>query len=103
MPTDETFEDIEHLSSLGAIQRPYDRRDFRLAGIVDIIPVPTEFYIEDPFPVKMQWSRGSCTSQAYAHHKERDENVPISARFAMANTKKKEGNMEYGAYPCTLR
>lgn len=98
MTKTETFEDIEHNNSLGAIQRPYDRRDFRLAGIIDIIPVPTSFYIDDTYPVKCQWSRGSCTAQAYAHHKERDEGVPISARFAMACTKKKEGNMGWGAY-----
>lgn len=98
MEIKEVLNEIDMINSLGAIERPYDKRDFRLAGIVGDIELPASFEIEDKFPVKMQFGRGSCTSQAYAHHKERDENTPISARFAMANTKKREGNMQYGAY-----
>lgn len=88
---------IEELS-LGAKKRPYDKRDYRLAGIVETLPMPEEYEVDDKFPVKNQFSRGSCTAQSYTGCKEDDENIPLSARFAMANTKKLEGNLNYGAY-----
>jgi len=102
--SNKNFQDEIHFQtiSLGnCLKRPYDKRDFRLSGIVgDSIDneIPEEFSQEDKFPVKMQYARGSCTGQAFAHHKERDENVKISARFAMAITKRLEGNKNYGAY-----
>ena len=84
--------------SLGAKKPKYSSSDFRIAGIVGAPVLPSEYYIEDTFPVKMQFSRGSCTAQAYTHHKERDEKIPLAAEFAMVKTKEFEGNTRYGAY-----
>lgn len=101
MPKSEELEQIEMIDMLGANKRPYDKNDFRLAGIVGDIndnEIPEEIILTDDYPVKMQWSRGSCTNQAFSHHKERDEGVKLSARFGMAMTKLLEGNTNYGAY-----
>ncbi|HOH62104.1 MAG TPA: C1 family peptidase [Bacilli bacterium] len=94
----EFIDDQKIIDSLGAKKPIYDSRDFRAMGIVGDVQIPNEFYIEDPFPVKNQFSRGSCTSQAYTHHKERIEGERLSAPFAMAKTKEYEGNKDYGAY-----
>lgn len=83
---------------LGALKPVKDYRKFQLEGIIGDLNVPKSFKIEDKFPVKNQYSRGSCTAQAYAHHKERHEGTPMSATFAMAETKKLEGNTDYGAH-----
>lgn len=95
-----TDQELDNLmeNGLGAIFEKPRRDDYRVAGITpqDAIPLQ-DFELGDPFPVKNQYQRGSCTNQAYAHHKERIEQKPMSARFGMALTKKLEGNTEYGA------
>lgn len=84
---------------LGAKKDKKDRRDRRIVGLVGKEALPQMKYkIIDKFPVKNQFNRGSCTSQAQAHHKERQESRKSSARFVMAWTKFLEGNQEYGAY-----
>lgn len=91
--------DEEILFGLGSKKDKRDRRDFRASGVVQTIDVPKQIFdLDDKFPSKNQFSRGSCTSQAQSHHKERQENKRISARFIMAKTKEKEGNANYGAY-----
>ena len=76
-----------------------DRRDYRVAGILAPVEIPKQkFIIDDPFDIKNQDGRGSCTGQAQAHHKERQERVKLSARFIMALSKKMEGNTGYGGY-----
>ena len=77
-----------------------DRRDYRASGIVPtLLDIPKQvFNLEELFPPKNQFSRGSCTSQAQTHHKERQEKKACAARFVMALTKKLENNTEYGAY-----
>lgn len=84
--------------TLGAVKDKKDNRDYRLAGITEPCGLPAEFYLDEEFPVKDQDGRGSCTSQAQAHHKERQEDVAMSARFTFALTKMLEGNKRYGAY-----
>ena len=82
---------------IGDIKDKKDKRDFRISGIQTIVDLPTIFSLENTFPPKNQFSRGSCTSQAQSHHKERQENVTCSARAVMAWTKELEGNTNYGA------
>jgi C1A family cysteine protease len=82
---------------VGAIKDTRDNRDLRLCSIQEVVAVPPSFTLEDLFPSKHQFSRGSCTSQAQSHHKERQEKVRIAARPIMAWTKELEGNKEYGA------
>lgn len=83
---------------LGAYKDKKDRRDFRACAVQAPVSLPESFKIEEKFTPNNQFSRGSCTSQAQSHHKERQENVELSARFIMALTKKWEGNTNYGAY-----
>lgn len=83
----------------GAKKDKKDRRDNRVRGITAVGAIPKQrFVLDDAFPSKNQYQRGSCISQAQAHHKERQEKKTMSARFIMANTKKLEGNIEYGGY-----
>lgn len=83
----------------GAEKDPYDRRDYRLASVMAPVEIPAQvFELPELFPSKNQYSRGSCTSQGQAHHKERQEGKRISAPFIMAYTKDMEGNNNYGAY-----
>lgn len=83
----------------GCLKDKRDKRDFRIAGIQAPVSLPYEFYLDGAnFPPKMQWSRPSCTSQAQATHKERQERVKLSARYIMAKTKELEGNTGWGAY-----
>jgi len=85
--------------AFGAKRDRKDRRDFRIAGITQPVSLEKQvFEIEEQFPPNNQFSRGSCTSQAQAHHKERQENSEGSARFIMALTKELEGNTSYGGY-----
>jgi len=84
---------------LGAKKDPKDKRDYRVAGIAAPVDAAIkEFILDELYPSKQQYSRGSCTSQAQAHHKERQEKRPLSARFIMGMTKSLEGNTNYGAY-----
>lgn len=84
---------------LGAKKDEKDKRDYRAMGIVPTIEVPKQiFSLPETYPPKNQFSRGSCTSQAQTHHKERQEDGKRSARFVMALTKQMEGNTDYGAY-----
>ena len=83
----------------GAKRDKKDRRDYRIAGVTQIVEIPKQvFVLDEKFPSKNQLSRGSCTSQGQAHHKERQENKKMSARFIMALSKKLEGNTGYGGY-----
>ena len=82
----------------GALKDKKDKRDLRIAGITKPAEIPPVFILEDKYDSKNQTSRGSCTAHAQTHHKERQENVRLSARFVMAKTKEYEGNKEYGAY-----
>lgn len=85
--------------ALGAKRDKKDRRDLRLSGIVGAAEIQKQrFVLDDQFEPNNQYQRGSCTSQAQAHHKERQEKKEISARFIMALTKQLEGNTNYGAY-----
>ena len=89
----------EILIGLGAKKDKKDNRDFRLSGIMAAAPIPQQkFELPEVFSSNHQWGRGSCTAQSQAHHKERQENVQMSARFVMAKTKELEQNTEYGAY-----
>jgi C1A family cysteine protease len=85
---------------LGCKKDPKDNRDFRLAGIVNAeeVKLPPVFNLQEVFESNNQFSRGSCTSQAQSHHKERQEYSQMSARFIMALSKMEEGNVSYGAY-----
>jgi len=86
---------------LGALKDKKDKRDFRASGITPDIcggVKQTIFELPERFVPKNQLSRPSCTSQAQSHHKERQEEVKLSARFIMANTKKLEGNTGAGGY-----
>lgn len=85
----------------GALKDLVDKRDLHIAGITAVLFLPKKFVLKDHFPSKNQGSRGSCTSQAQSHHKERQEKVSLSARFIMALTKKEEGNTNWGAYTRT--
>ena len=82
----------------GAKKDRPDRRDYHLSGIAGIVELPVDFRLNDPFPIKDQNGFGSCTGQATAGHKQLQEGVELSARFAYAMTKKLEGNKEWGAY-----
>jgi len=90
-------EDKNFSLGVGAIKDSRDDRDFRLCSIQAPVATPQSFALEDLFPSKNQFSRGSCTSQAQAHHKERQEKKRIGARPIMAWTKRLEGNKGYGA------
>ena len=83
---------------LGAFKDKKDSRDFRLSSIQKDKSTPKYFCVGDDFDSKDQDSRGSCTSQAQAHHKEKQEDIKIAARPIMAWTKELEGNTKYGAY-----
>lgn len=82
---------------LGAKKDNKDGNDFRLSGIQGTVELPSSFCVDQKFPPKNQFSRGSCTSQAQTHHKEEQEGIPCAARFVMAKTKEYEGNKNYGA------
>lgn len=86
----------------GAKKDKYDKRDFRLAGIMASVTVPKQkFALKEEFAPNNQGVRPSCTSQAQVHHKERQEKLNCSARFVMALAKKLEGNTGWGAYTRT--
>lgn len=84
----------------GALKDKKDKRDFRACGVVATPKVYEKIFdLEEKFPPKMQWGRGSCTGQGFAHHKERQEGIPMSARFGMAMVKTfLEKNTNYGGY-----
>lgn len=82
----------------GCLKDKKDKRDFRLAGIQQPVPLPDEFYLTFDLGVKTQYSRPSCTAQAQSSHKEKQEKIKLSARFIMAKTKELEGNSNWGAY-----
>ena len=85
---------------MGAKRDKKDKRDLRIKGILAPIEIPKQIYIiDDPFGSKNQDGLGSCTAQAQAHHKERQEGLRCSARFIMALSKQMEGNTGYGGYP----
>lgn len=91
--------EFDYKLGMGAKKDKRDNRDYRIAGILPASTVEKQhFELVEFFPANNQYSRGSCTSQAQAHHKERQEQVNLSARFIMALTKAFEGNKEYGAY-----
>lgn len=83
---------------MGTFKDKKDRRDLRLSGIQRDVAIPNYFCLSDDFDSKNQDNRGSCTSQAQAHHKEKQEKVKIGARPIMAWTKNLEGNTKYGAH-----
>lgn len=83
--------------TLGAVQDPKDNRDYRLSGITEPVTLPLEFELPESFDAKDQDGRGSCTAQAQAHHKERQEQVPLSARFIFQLEKMLDGNSGYGS------
>jgi hypothetical protein len=89
----------EQLFTTGAIRDIPDKRDYRLASIMAPIEIPLQrFVLEDIFDSKNQDGRGSCTSQAQTHHKQRQEKVKLSARFVMAVVKSLiENNTSWGA------
>jgi len=82
---------------IGAVKDSRDNRDYRLCSVQAPVGLPLDFLLEDKFTCKNQFSRGSCTSQAQSHHKERQEGIKIGARPIMAWTKELEKNKEYGA------
>lgn len=83
----------------GAKKDPKDNRDLRIKGILAPIEIPKQkFILEDVFEPKNQGCLGSCTGQAQAHHKERQEGKRMSARFIMALSKQLECNTCYGGY-----
>lgn len=83
----------------GAKKDQRDRRDYQLSGISGgVVSLPQSFRLTDPFPIKDQNGFGSCTGQATVGHKQLQEGIELSARFAYAMTKKLEGNKEWGAY-----
>lgn len=83
----------------GAKKDPKDNRDYRIASVMAPVAIPAQlFELPENFPPKCQWTRGSCTSQGQAHHKERQEGKRISAPFIMAKSKEMEGNLAYGGY-----
>lgn len=89
----------EQFYTTGAKKDPEDRRDLRIAGITsETDTLPRKFILNDKYESKNQFSRGSCTNQAQAHHKQRQEKIRLSARFGMALTKQLEKNRIYGAY-----
>lgn len=89
----------EQFFTTGAKKDKKDKRDYRITGILAPIEIPKQkFIIEDVFESKNQDGRGSCTAQAQAHHKERQEGKKLSARFVMAKSKELEGNNGYGGY-----
>lgn len=75
-----------------------DKRDFRISSIQGTVDLPAVFSLDDKFPHKNQFSRGSCTCQSASSHKEMQEDIACSARFLMARVKEFEGNKNYGAY-----
>ncbi|MEW6606061.1 MAG: C1 family peptidase [bacterium] len=85
-------------NNLGCLRDKKDRRDFRLVGIQKPVRLPEKFELFEKFNPNNQFSRPSCTSQAQAHHKEKQEGEEMSARFIMAKTKEIEGNTNWGAY-----
>ena len=84
----------------GALRDKKDKRDFRACGVVATPKVyPKIFELEEKFEPKMQWGRGSCTGQAFAHHKERQEKLALAARYGMGIVKTFiEKNLNYGGY-----
>ncbi len=90
---------LNYRYGFGAKKDKKDKRDYLAAGITPSTTVELkEFRIPEKYPSKNQGGRGSCTSQAQTHHKERQEKIPLSARFVMALTKQIEGNKRWGAY-----
>lgn len=84
----------------GAKKDKRDKRDLRTRGIIASQSKYLDiFELDEKFLPKMQWGRGSCTNQAYAHHKERQEQNKMSARYGMAKVKTDiEHNTGYGGY-----
>lgn len=84
----------------GALKDKKDRRDYKASGILcSQKEYPPIVSVECEFDPKNQFGRGSCTSQAQAHHKERQEKKRLSARFVMANVKTLiEKNTGYGGH-----
>jgi hypothetical protein len=89
----------EQFFTTGAVKDAQDKRDYRASGVVASIEIPQQkFVLEDLFNSKNQGPRGSCTSQAQTHHKERQEKTRLAARFVMAVVKSLiEGNTNWGA------
>jgi len=88
---------IEIPNKLGCRKDSKDKRDYRLSGVSTPIELPSSFELIELYPPKNQFSRPSCTSNAQAHHKERQEKRQSSAPFVMALTKKYEGDDNFGA------
>ncbi len=92
-------EDLKNqFMGMGALKDPKDNRDFRIASIQAPIDLPSEFILEDKFPVKNQNGYGSCTSQATAGHKQHQEKVEVSARYLYAQCKAVDNLSEQGTY-----
>ena len=90
---------LNYRYGFGAKKDKKDKRDYLAAGITPSTTVELKkFRIPEKYPSKNQGGRGSCTSQAQTHHKERQEEIPLSARFVMALTKQWEHNKRWGAY-----
>lgn len=79
---------------------PYDRLDYQLRGITkpEKIVLPKNFSLEEKFEPNHQGSRGSCSAQGQAHHKERQENKEVSARYIMIHSKILENNKKEWGY-----
>lgn len=93
------MDDKKIFYTTGAKKDRLDKRDFRASGVIPTLEIPKQiFNLDELFGPKNQYSRGSCTSQAQGHHKERQEKRKSSARMIMAKTKELEGNKDYGAY-----
>lgn len=85
----------------GVLKETPDKQDFKAGGIIyPDIKLPDKFRIrsDNKFPIKNQFQRSSCTSQALTACHEPDENMAMSARFQFVLTKRLEGNKGYGAY-----
>jgi hypothetical protein len=86
-------------TDFGVIKDVDDLRDYSYATVAaPAAGLPPARDIPNPYGLKNQFSRGSCTNQAFSAHREHDEGVNMSARYGMARTKEYEGNTEYGAY-----
>jgi hypothetical protein len=82
----------------GARRSKFDRRDKKIASIQAPVDLPSEFRLEDNFPVKNQNGYGSCLGQGTAGHKQHQEYIEISARKIYAECKKIDNYSGQGTY-----
>lgn len=82
----------------GAKKDKRDRRDYHIGGVQSAQELPIGYRVPDRYPVKDQNGFGSCTAQATAAHKQIQEGIELSARFLYSQTKRLEGNTDWGAY-----